>query len=70
MLENFKKSLDKGFKTGILLPDLSKAFASITHDLLLAKLNAYGFGSNSLNIINDRLTGRRQRTKIGDSFSS
>ena len=70
MLENLKKSLDKGLKTGILLTDLSKAFDSISHDLLLAKLNAYGFCRNSLNLINDYLTGRRQRTKIGDSFSS
>ena len=70
MLENLKQSLDKGYKTGILLTDLSKAFDSISHDLLIAKLNAYGFCKNSLNLINDYLTGRRQRTKIGDSFSS
>ena len=63
MLENLKISLDKGLKTGILLTDLSKAFDSISHDLLLAKLNAHGFCRNSLNLINDYLTGRRQRTK-------
>ena len=65
-----KKSLDKGLKTGILLTDLSKAFDSISHDLLLAKLNAYWFSINSLCLINAYLTGRMQRTKIGDSFSS
>ena len=70
MLENLKISLDNGFKTGILLTDLSKAFDSISHDLLLAKLNAYGFSRNSLNLINDYLTGRKQRTKICDPFSS
>ena len=70
MLENLKKSLDSGFKTGILLTDLSKAFDSISHDLLLAKLNAYEFSSNSLNLIKDYLTGRKQRTKICDTFSS
>ena len=70
MLENLRKYLDTGFKTGILLTDLSKAFDSISHDLLLAKLNAYGFTKNSLNLINDYLTGRRQRTKISDRFSS
>ena len=70
MLGNLKKSLDNGFKTGILLTDLSKAFDSISHDLLLAKLNAYGFSSNSLNLINDYLTGLKQRTKSCDTFSS
>ena len=70
ILENLKKSLDNGFKTGILLTDLSKAFYSISHDLLLAKLNAYGFSSNSLNLINDYLTGRKQRTKNCATFSS
>ena len=70
MLENLRRYPDKGFKTGILLTDLSKAFDSISHDLLLAKLNAYGFNKNSLNLINDYLTGRRQRTKIRDRFSS
>ena len=70
MLEHLSKSLDKGLKTGILLTNLSKVFDSISHDLLLAKLNAYGFSMNSLCLINDYLTGFRQRTKIGDCFSS
>ena len=70
MIENLKKSLDYGFKSGILLTDLSKAFDSISPDLLLAKLNAYGFCRNSLNLINNYLTGHKQRNKIGDSFSS
>ena len=43
MLESLKKSLDKGLSTDILLTDLSKAFDCISHDLLIAKLHAYGF---------------------------
>ena len=70
MLEFLKNSLDKGFKTGILLTDLSKAFDSISHDLLIAKLNAYGFSNNALNLIFNYLTGRNQRTKVSESFSS
>ena len=70
MLENLCKFLDKGLKTCILLTDLSEAFDSISHDLLVAKLNAYGFSKTSLNLINDYLAGKKQRTKLSDIFSS
>ena len=70
MLENLKKALDKGNCTGILLTDLSKAFDCISHALLIAKLNAYGFPKGSLCIINNYLSARKQRTKVGDCFST
>ena len=50
--------------------DLSKAFDTINHQLLIAKLNAYGFSEDSLELILDYLTGRCYRTKINVSFSS
>ena len=37
---------------------------------MAAKLNAYGFSNTSLNVINDYLKSRKQRTKIGDNFST
>ena len=70
MLENLKKALDKGLYTGILLTDLSKAFDSLSHDLLIAKLNAYWFSRNARSLINDYLTGRKQTTEINGSFST
>ena len=48
--------------------DLSKAFDCIVHDLLLAKLSAYGFDYNSLKLINSFLSGSKFRTKIGSSY--
>ena len=70
MLEKLKTFLDKGMHTGMLLTDLSKAFDCISHELLIAKLYAYGFTKESLNLISDYLCQRKQRTKIRDKYSS
>ena len=50
--------------------DLSKAFDTFNHELLLAKLNSYGFDKNSFQIIQSYLSNHWQRTKINTSFSS
>ena len=70
MLEKWRKSLDKGGYEGVILMGLSKAFDTLNHDLLIAKLHAYGFDKNSLRLVKSYLTDRRQRTKINASFSS
>ena len=70
MIENWKKSLDNHGLAGGVLMDLSKAFDTINHELLIAKLYAYGFDKNALRLIFDYLTDRWQRTKINGSFSS
>ena len=51
LLDKWHVSLDnKGFG-GALLMDLSKAFDTLNHDLLIAKLHAYGFDKNALKLI-------------------
>ena len=70
LLENWRNYLDNKELVGTILCDLSKAFDTLPHDLIIAKLDAYGFGQNSLKLIYDYLTDRKQRCKIGSSYSS
>ena len=65
-VENWKCALDKNEVVGCILTDLSKAFDSIPHGLMLAKLANYGFCSNSVKFIKSYLYERPQRVKVGD----
>ena len=49
---------------------MSKAFDCLDHELLIAKLNPYGFNLPALQLIHDYLTNRKQRTKIDDNYTS
>ena len=69
MLEKRKRSVDGGKVFGTLLTDLFKAFDCLDHELLIAKLNFYGFSLPALRVINDYLSNRRQHTRTGNSFS-
>ena len=70
MLEKWKKVLDDKGYAGAILMDLSKAFDTINYELLIAKLDAYGFSKNSLLIVLSYLSDRKQRVKIIITFSS
>ena len=70
MLEKWRTSLDKGgYGDGVLM-DLSKAFDTLDHDLLIAKLHVYGFANEALRLIKSYRSDRWQRTKINTSYSS
>ena len=69
MIERLKASLDKKGCTGILLTDLSKAFDCVCHELLIAKLNAYGLSYNALLLINSYFENRYQRVRVNSSYS-
>ena len=64
------KILDRSGKIGMVLVDLSKAYDCIPHDLLLAQLDAYGFGLESLSLMNNYLTHGLQRVKVNGTYSN
>ena len=63
MIEKWKKILDNRGAFGALLTELSKAFDCILHDLIIAKLEAYGFQIDALRLVYDYLSIRKQRVK-------
>ena len=70
LLEKWKRAVDSGQMFGALLTDLSKAFDCLDHELLIAKLNAYGFSLPALKPVHDYLSNRKQRTKVNRTYSS
>ena len=54
----------------MVLMDLSKTYDCLPHDLVLAKMEANGFSIDSIKLMHSYLVGRRQRVKIGTSFTA
>ena len=70
LLRNWQNALADNKKVGAVLIDLSKAFDCLPHDLLLAKLSAYGLGNDSLKLMHSYLSNRKHRVRIGSHLSS
>ena len=70
LIEKWRDTLDKQGYAGAILMDLSKAFDTLDHNLLIAKLHAYGMNKKSLAFIRNYLSNRWQRTKVNTTYSS
>ena len=70
LVNKWKLSLDRSDKCGILFTDLSKAFDCLSHELLIAKLDSYGFDYSSLKLIHNYLSNRFQRVRVNSDFST
>ena len=69
LLQRWQNELDNSGLVGTILMDLSKAYGCLPHDLIIAKFEAYGLSKSSLSLLLDYLTSRKQRVKIGSSYS-
>ena len=66
LTKDWRKHIDV---LGALVMDLSKAFDCLPHELLIAKLEAYGFDKRTLNMLYSYLKRRKQSVKINGILS-
>ena len=67
MLEKWKLAVDNQKSFGAVLMDLSKAFDYLSNGLLIPKLNACGFDIESLRMVQEYLSNRKQGTKMNST---
>ena len=62
-------SVDKRKAFGVLLTDLPTVFDSLSHKLIIAKLNPYEFSFAALKLMQIHVSERKQKTKINQAYS-
>ena len=70
LTEQFKKELDNHKVISLVSMDLSKAFDTLLHDLLVKKLEDYGGNSKVINLVTNYLSDRQQRVRLTGQHSS
>ena len=61
---------NNNYNSSVLFLDLSKAFDSLNHNILLNKLNYYGIRGMALNLLKNYLSNRTQYISINNSTNS
>ena len=69
MLQIWKEGLDNGGYIFAVLMDLSRTCDTLNHNLLIAKIGAYGFETGALRYLKSYLTNRKQRVRLIKTFS-
>ena len=70
LTDDWRKFLDEKQEVGVVAIDLSKAFDCICHNLLLAKLKAYGLHDTALKLLRSFLHERKKRVMCNNSCSN
>ena len=70
LLQKWKNTLDKSGFVCAMFMNLSKAFDTTNHDLLIAKSGVYGFQKDALSLMKSYLKKRRQRVCVNNNFSA
>ena len=70
LLQEWIEKLDKNFIVGAVLMDLSKAFDCIPHDLIIAKLAAYGIETETIRLVYSYLKGQKQCLLIKNTYGN
>ena len=68
-LEKWKNTLDKGGFVCAIFMDLSKAFDTMNHDLLIAKYRSIWFSRRCTCFMKSYFTNRQQRVHVNSNFS-
>ena len=69
LTDDWRQALDNKKDVAVVAIDLSKAFDSICHNVLLAKLKAFGVHDSAIKLIQSYLSGRFQRVKCNGKVS-
>ena len=70
LTEKLKNALDNRERVGLLSTDMSKTFDCLNPRLLIGKLKAYGFDTDSIKLMTSYFKDRFNRLKIGETTSS
>uniref|UniRef100_A0A803SLJ1 Reverse transcriptase domain-containing protein n=1 Tax=Anolis carolinensis TaxID=28377 RepID=A0A803SLJ1_ANOCA len=69
LVDDLRRELDRGSVTLLVLLDISAAFDTIDHGILLGRLSGMGLGGTVLQWLQSFLEGRSQMVKLGDTCS-